>query len=101
MNEGCIINAPVMGTLLERDSWILEQNPNCAPAAPQKVEISVTMDLSGSHLDLSARESEICEELPGLCLCVKKYFFPTLCSDFKQQFVNQLELEIQRPILKH
>ena len=26
-----IINTPVMGTLLERDSWILEQNPNCAP----------------------------------------------------------------------
>ena len=41
----------------------------------KKVEISVTMDLSGSHLDLSARESEICEELPGLCLCVKNISF--------------------------
>ena len=37
----------------------------------KKVEISVTMDLSGSHLDLSAPESKICEELPGLCPGVK------------------------------
>ena len=32
----------------------------------------------------------------------QKYFFPTLCSDFQQQFLNQLPgMEIQRPILKH
>ena len=71
MRGALLINATVMGTLLERDSRILEQNPNCAPRDPQKVEISVTMDLSGSHLDLSARESKICEELPGLCPGVK------------------------------
>ena len=84
MRGALLINATVMGTLLERDSRILEQNPNCAPRDPQKVEISVTMDLSSSHLDLSGWRSEICEELPGLCPSVKNISIQL----FAAQFVN-------------